>query len=388
MTDRILKTESLRIGYEKRHPVLQDLDLEMLQGKVVTLIGPNGAGKSTLLKTLAGQLQPLGGTVYLNGKPLQGQRELETAELMAVLLTERVRPELMTAEELVGLGRYPYTGRLGILSKKDRDEVEKAMILTQTWDLKGSLFRELSDGQQQRVMLARAVCQNPKVLLLDEPTSYLDIHHKIELLSILRKLAKTDHVAVVMTLHELDLAQKVSDRLICVRDGRVDRTGTPEEIFSDGYPAQLFGLSRGAYLENYGALELERVSGPPQIFVIGGGGSGIGLYRRLNRMGIPFAAGILQENDLDYPVAEALAQQIVSEPAFEPAGKEAADLCRRLIDGCSAAVCTLQRFGPLNQENYSLMCYAKDCGKLRSEKDFSKEADDPAFGLSFPMEKE
>lgn len=143
--------------------------------------------------------------------------------------------------------------------------------------------------------------------MLDEPTSFLDIRYKLELLTVLKQLVREKQVAVILSLHEIDLAQKLSDRLICVHNGRIERCGTPEQVFTGDYIRTLYDLERGTYNEQFGSLELERVTGEPRVFVIGGGGSGTALYRRLQRRGIPFAAGVLPENDVELPTARALA---------------------------------------------------------------------------------
>ena len=183
----------------------------------MTLIGPNGAGKSTILKSVIRQLEPVGGAVYLDGRDMAGLSERETARRMSVLMTSHVRPELMTCEDVVATGRYPYTGRLGILGQEDWAKVEECLALVQASDLAERDFSRISDGQRQRVLLARALCQEPEVLVLDEPTSFLDIRHKLELLAILKDMVRSRDLAVVMSLHELDLAQKISDYVVCVR---------------------------------------------------------------------------------------------------------------------------------------------------------------------------
>ena len=136
---------------------------------------------------------------------------------MAVVLTERMRPELMTCHDIVATGRYPYTGRLGILSREDEEKVEEAMRAVHAESLGSRDFNNISDGQRQRVLLARAICQEPDIIILDEPTSFLDIKHKLDLLSILRDMAKKKQITVIMSLHEIDLAQKISDKIICVK---------------------------------------------------------------------------------------------------------------------------------------------------------------------------
>ena len=158
----------------------------------------------------------------------------------------------MTCGELVAMGRYPYTGRLGILSEEDRAVVRSSMEMTETAFLRDEDFTRISDGQRHRVLLARAICQQPKLLLLDEPTSFLDIRHKLEFLLLLRKLAETQNIAVVLSLHELDLAKKIPDRILCLKNGHVDREGPQGEIFRDDYIRRLFDVEEKTYIAVYG----------------------------------------------------------------------------------------------------------------------------------------
>ena len=286
-----LSTEGLSVGYG-RTAVVDGIRIRVEAGEILCLIGPNGAGKSTILKTLIRQLQPMGGTVLLENTPLPDMKERELARKSAAVLTGRIAPELMTCEEVVAMGRYPYTGMLGILSDADREKVDETIRIVGMEEIRKKDFDRISDGQRQRVMLARALCQEPKLLVMDEPTSFLDIRNKLEFLSILRRLVRERKLAVVMSLHELDLAQKFCDRIVCVGDGNVRAVGTPEEIFSGDVIRDLYGVEHGSYDCLFGTEEPERNSASPRVFVIGGGGSGIPLYRRLQREGIPFASGV------------------------------------------------------------------------------------------------
>ena len=362
----ILRTDSLNAGYG-RTLILENVNIYLSPGQILTLIGPNGAGKSTLLATIAGRLAPLGGTVFLKNEDLAAMQPGETAKTLAVVTTERQDPELMTCREVVALGRYPYTGRLGITGPRDREIIEETMALTKITDLADCDFTKISDGQRQRVLLARAICQDPEVLILDEPSSFLDIRHKLELLSILKDLVRTKNIAVLMALHEIDLAQKFSDFVLCVADGKIDREGRPDEILTEPYIRTLYGMTRGRYLPEFGSVELPAPEGRPSIFVIGGGGSGIPVYRALTRDGIAFYAGILHENDLDFPIAEALAAEVVGEEAWEPISKERIDYAKTLMKTCSGYICALDRFGTMNRGNEELRSFAvslglTDCG--------------------------
>lgn len=154
--------------------------------------------------------------VSLDGREMGQWPETEIARRMAVMMTERTQPELMTCFDVAAMGRYPHTGRFGILSETDREIVRDALAMVHAQDLADRDFSRISDGQRQRILLARAICQQPQIILLDEPTSFLDIRHKMELLTILKKLVREKRVAVLMSMHELDLAQKVSDYIVCV----------------------------------------------------------------------------------------------------------------------------------------------------------------------------
>ncbi len=358
----ILNTEKLTVGYGA-NPVVREICLTAQAGRILCLIGPNGAGKSTLLKTLIRQLPPLSGAVLLEGRSLESLRERELARKSAAVLTGKPSPELMLCGEVVAAGRYPYTGRLGLLRGEDRQIVRESMEMTETADLSDTDFTCISDGQRQRVLLARAICQQPRLLVLDEPTSFLDVRHKLEFLELLRKLARERGIAVVLSMHELDLAQKYSDFLLCIRDGHVDRSGTPEEVFRDGYIRELYGITRGNFDSLTGTAEAEAVRAAPRVFVLGGGGSGIPVYRALQRAGIPFAAGVLPENDLDVPTARALASVLLTDRANEPVSAARVEEALGVLEKCEKLICTAD-FGSVNAENRRLLEAARTGGKL------------------------
>lgn len=363
MEEFYVYTDHMAVGYNGK-VLIDEINLRVRRGEILTLIGPNGSGKSTILKSLIQQLRLIRGAVYLDGQSMARMAEGDVAKRLSVLMTERIHPELMTCEDVVSTGRYPYTGRLGILTAEDRRKVREALELVHGLELAERDFSAISDGQRQRILLARALCQEPEVIVLDEPTSFLDIRHKLELLTILKDMVRQRRLAVIMSLHELDLAQKVSDFVICVHNNAIERCGPPEEIFTSAYIPQLFGATRGSYNADFGSLELEAVPGTPQVFVIGGGGSGIPLYRQLQRRGIPFAAGVLHENDLDYPVAKALAVQVFTEKPFVPIGDAAFQQALACLSACREVRCPLDAFGPMNERNRALLERARRLGKL------------------------
>lgn len=354
--------KKLSVGYHGK-PLIENIEIGLKKGEILTLIGPNGAGKSTILKSIARQLAPIGGVISLDGQSVGQMSGKELSRKMAVVLTEKLRSEMMTCEDVVATGRYPYTGHFGILSETDRQAVREAMELVHVTAIQNQDFTRISDGQRQRVMLARAICQEPEIIILDEPTSYLDVRYKLEFLSILQEMRQKKGLTVIMSLHELELAAKVSDRVMCINGTCVDRYGKPEEIFTPGYLSRLFSISAGSYDEESGSMELEPVKGEPKVFVLAGDGRGRNVYRSLQRQGIAFATGILFENDLDYPVARALAAEVIAGEAFEPITEELLQRAKKRVDGCEKVICCRERFGSLEQAGRELLAYALKTGK-------------------------
>ena len=254
----LCETKELAIGYGSA-PLASDITLGAVPGQILALIGPNGAGKSTLLKTLAGQLAPLGGAVLLDGRSLTDYTGPARARKLALMLPHPRRTELTSCFEFAAAGRIPYTGRLGILSDADRQAVRDALELVGASPLAGRDFNCISDGQRQRVLLARAICQQPGVLLLDEPTSFLDVKGKIELLTILQKLAHERGLAVIVSLHELDMAQKIADAVVCVFPHSVSGVLTPKEAFAPENIRALYSLTKEQYEAVFGP---EKPAGP------------------------------------------------------------------------------------------------------------------------------
>ena len=311
------KTDNLAVGYGG-NILIRDICLSVQKGKILTLIGPNGAGKSTILKSIIKNIAPIKGCVRIDGQEISQWSVKEMARKVAVVLTERIRPELMTCGEVVAMGRYPYTNMLGRLTAEDHKKVRQALQQVHGEKLANQDFLTTSDGQRQRIMLARAICQEPEVIVLDEPTAFLDIRHKVEFLEILRKMAREKNITVIMSLHEVDLAAKISDYLVCVKGETIENFGPPEKILQDGTIEKLYDMEKGAYNLLFGSVELEKPSGNPQVFVVAGNGKGIPYFRMLQKKGIPFVAGILFENDVDYQVAKNLSNYVVEAPAFEP----------------------------------------------------------------------
>lgn len=247
MKNYYFSTEKMSVGYQK--PLIKEIEIALPKGEILCLIGPNGAGKSTVLKSIAGQLSLQGGAVYLGDAVLSEMKREELARRMSVLFTEKLRSEMQTCRDVVATGRYPYTGWFGVLSKEDWAIVDEAMRLVHVAEIGEQDFGRISDGQRQRVMLARAICQEPEIIILDEPTSYLDMRHKLEFMSVLQELKEKKGLTVIMSLHELELAKLIADKILCLKGEYVARLGRPEEVFVPGFIEELFDITE----ESFGA---------------------------------------------------------------------------------------------------------------------------------------
>ena len=358
-----LSLENVSVGYNGK-ALIRDICIDASKGEIVTLIGPNGAGKSTILKSITKQLELISGKVIFDGRDMSRMSAKDIATRMAVVLTERIRPELMTCHDIVATGRYPYTGRLGLLDPEDEKKVDECLAMVNATHLGAREFSQISDGERQRILLARAICQEPDIIILDEPTSFLDIKHKLELLEILRRMAEDKGVSIVLSLHEIDLAEKISDKIVCVKGDRIFGYGRPEEIFTGDMISRLYDIEGGVFDPLFGSLELPPPEGEPEAFVISSGGSGIGIYRKLGKENTPFAAGILYENDIDYQAAKYMAVRVVSEKAFEKISDEAFSQAMEMVEQCSRVICGSITIGEQNRRIEELIRAAQDAGKL------------------------
>jgi iron complex transport system ATP-binding protein len=233
----ILQTHSLAIGYTaSRQPdvrVADDLTLSLQSGQLACLLGPNGAGKSTLMRSIAGMQKPLAGHVSLNGMDAHQLPPRELAQRLSIVLTERPNLGLLNGYALVALGRHPYTDWMGRLSQYDEDIVRWAVDAVGATDLAEQPVMELSDGQRQKLMIARALAQETDLILLDEPTAYLDLPRRVEIMALLRYLAHETGRAILISTHDLDLALRSADVLWLMSGGAV-RTGSPEDLVLNG----------------------------------------------------------------------------------------------------------------------------------------------------------
>ncbi len=238
MSEPLLETHDLAIGYQSRSTtrrvVVASINLRLEAGELVCLLGPNGAGKSTLLRTLAGMQAPLHGRIQIMGADLRRLSPVDRARQMGVVLTDRAEVGALSVRALVALGRYPYTDWAGRLTAADERCIDQALAAVGATPLALRLFGQLSDGERQKALIARALAQEPNLLLLDEPTAFLDWPRRVEIMGILRRLARESGRAVLLSTHDLDLALRGADRLWLLPPGGPIRAGMPEELVLDG----------------------------------------------------------------------------------------------------------------------------------------------------------
>lgn len=243
-----IKIKDLDVAYEQKY-IIQNMNLEIPKGKITMIIGSNGCGKSTLLKTIARIITPKKGEIQLNGVNIKNQAPKEIAQKMAVLPQSPSVPSGLLVKELVAYGRFPYQKAMGGLKQEDMDKVQEAMEDTGIIEFADRSVESLSGGQRQRAWIAMALAQETEILVLDEPTTYLDMAHQLEILLLLKKLNKEQNRTIIMVLHELNNATKFADYLIGVKEGKVIFKGVPLEVITKENLRQLYGIDARLQLD-------------------------------------------------------------------------------------------------------------------------------------------
>ncbi|AOK90230.1 MULTISPECIES: ABC transporter ATP-binding protein [Paenibacillus] len=236
-----LKTANLDIAYEDRL-IVEDLNVEIPQGKITALVGANGSGKSTILKTMARIMNPKGGSVLLDGKSIHKQSTREVAKQLAILPQNPTAPEGLTVTELVSYGRFPYQKGFGSMKAEDRKMVEWAIQVTGMSEFHDRPIDQLSGGQRQRAWIAMALAQDTDILFLDEPTTFLDMAHQLEVLHLLEYLNTSEKRTIVMVVHDLNHAARYAQHMIAIKKGKAEAVGTPTEVMSPDVLREVFGI--------------------------------------------------------------------------------------------------------------------------------------------------
>jgi iron complex transport system ATP-binding protein len=362
-----IEVKDLIFGYGGE-TVLDGISLTIGQGDFIGIIGPNGSGKSTFLKNLAAILTPAAGEIIIDGKALPRWRRRELARRLALVGQGAAAGFNFTVEEMVAMGRYPHVQRFGSFKPTDHRAVERAMHLTGCYHLRERGIFSLSGGERQRVLLARALAQETPCLLLDEPTSFLDLGYQVELLELLRSLNQRERITVVMVMHDLNLASRYCRKLFLLYGGRIHACGDPEEV-----------LTREHILEVYRTevlIEPHPLDGKPQVIpvstaqagpnqnfqqrihIIGGGGSASPLMKELFARGFSLSAGVLSVGDSDWATARRLGLTMVEEAPFYPISPQRHRQNLELIEKAGAVVLAPVYIGPGNLPNVEAALFA------------------------------
>lgn len=353
-----LNMQGVTFGYG-REPLLYDVHVQVRAGEMVGLLGPNGSGKTTLLRLLSGVLRPQQGKVLLEGRDLQKWGRRGTAQRIAVVPQELHMPFAFTVEHMVSLGRTPFVGFFGTRSKLDQSTIQDAMNAAGVVSLADRVFNELSGGERQRVMIAMALAQQPKVLLLDEPTSHLDIKYQIETLELVQKLNREWSVTIVAAMHDLNLAARYFPRLLLFQRGVV-ADASPSEVLEPGLLRRVYGINvqvgilRGT--EHLSVLpprseapeDEQKEQSLPQVHVMAGGGSGELMMRALADAHIPFVAGALNIGDSDHTLALRLANEVIAERPYAPISSGILEQVRTSLEHVSLLILCPVPIGPGN----------------------------------------
>lgn len=349
--------------------VLEDVDFSAAHGELLGIIGPNGSGKTTLLRTISRILKPRVGTILLEGKEVKEMKDKEFSRNFAAVPQDTSVSFDFSALDIVLMGRNPHLGRLELETERDIEIARRCMELTNCWHLSERQITELSGGERQLVIIARALTQEPRVLLLDEPTSHLDINYQIEIMGLLKRLTSYEGLIVIAVIHDLNLAAQYCDRLILLHEGKIISMGSQQEVLTVENIKNTFGadvivkrhaLTNQCYVspvpspvkrQPKSILASSRNNTDITIHLICGGGEGAGLMHLLSEKGYKVTAGVVNMMDTDYEVAQLLSIPVVTEAPFSPITEEAFQAHLALIEKADVVVLCSIPFGFGNLKN-------------------------------------
>ena len=368
----VLEAHQLTVGYNGE-PVLRDVNLTAARGQFIGLVGPNGSGKSSLVRSLSRVLPPISGHATLDAVDIYSMSAKELARRLAVVSQDYTIAFDFSVRDIVLMGRAPHLSRFGIEQPQDYSIAEEAMGLTHTLVLADRPVTSLSGGERQRCMIARALTQQPSILLLDEPTAHLDINHQIEILDLARRLTSERDLATVVVLHDLNLASQYCDQLILVAQGKVMAEGRPQEVVTEARIRVAYGtdvhvrqhpITGRPYVTLVSRVP---VQAPPTrattIHLICGAGTGTRLMRRLGDMGFAVSVGVVNVADSDHTEAETLDLRRVEEAPFSPITEQAHQLNLDMARQADVVLVTGIPVGDGNLRNLEAAVKARGFGR-------------------------
>ena len=359
METPLIACRQMHAGYGA-HAVLLDITFTLLPGEMTSILGPNGCGKSTLLRVLSGVLAPHSGEALFQQRPVHRIPPRQLAQRMAFVPQREETPGAFTVEQVVLLGRAPYVGWWGHETRQDREVARRAMERVGVAHLADRRLSALSGGERQRVILARALAQECPLLVLDEPTTHLDVSHQISLLTLLRDLHRRDGLTVLAVLHDINLASEFTDRMLVMNRGRLAADGAPEEVVNETLLLDVFSLAawvrvnpatgRPHVLPRMHERSVHRAQGP-RIHVVAGGGAGGPWIGALVRAGCQVSVGVLNLLDSDEQLASEMGLELVTEAPFSPISDESRRELRTLLQHADGVLIAPACFGYGNLAN-------------------------------------
>ncbi|MEE9174872.1 MAG: ABC transporter ATP-binding protein [Thermodesulfobacteriota bacterium] len=352
-----LRINNIACRYDAAN-VLENIDFSAKGGDFIGVVGPNASGKSTLLKSISKVLKPHTGVVLLNERDVHTLKSAEIAKNLAVVPQESVISFAFTALEVVLMGRTPHLNRFEMESRQDLAIAQKSMELTNTWYLAERPIDTLSGGEKQRIIIARALTQEPRVLLLDEPTDHLDINHQIEILDLIKRLSKEKEMVVIGVFHDLNIVSQYCDRLILLHKGRIFAAGGAGDVLTGENIEKVYGVKVTVKQDDISGKLLihpQRKTmikeAKAKVHVIAGSGSAVSLMNELVDNGYKVSLGVINIGDSDYITAKALEQDIVEEKPFSPITKENYEKNLELIKQADYVILTNIPIGFANIKN-------------------------------------
>ncbi|NWF56079.1 MAG: ABC transporter ATP-binding protein [Syntrophaceae bacterium] len=367
----IVRIEAVDFRYPER-PIFSGLSLSLEEGEVLGLMGPNSSGKTTLLKLMDGLLRPQRGRVLLEEKDLDQIPRGNVARIIAVVPQAMEVPFSFTVAEIVLMGRAPYLTRFGWEKQKDLDVAREAMALTGVAGLEERPFRDLSQGEKQRVLIARALAQEPRVMLLDEPTSHLDINHQVEINELIRRLNLQKGLTVLHISHDLNLAAEYCHRVVLLHQGAVFSAGIPAEVITEENIRRVYEtkvlveknpISGAPRVTLLGKGRVEKTGPQRTVHIICGEGSGVDSARRLLLRGYRVSMGVLNSGDTDQKIGKTLGLPMALEGPFSAISERGMEENRKLIEKADLVLVERFHVGPGNLANLRAALEALERGK-------------------------
>lgn len=367
--DNHINVEGMSFGYGLKQ-VLEQIDLSIRKGSFFCLVGPNGSGKSTFLKVISSALKPQKGVVFLESKNIAQMKKREMAKILSFVPQNTSLEFDFKVRDVVLMGRYPYVSRFKGETQQDLEIAEKAMQYTNITHLRERSFMELSGGERQRVILAQALTQEPRVLILDEPVSHLDLQHQVEILNLIKKMCADNMLTAITVLHDLNMASAYSDYIVMMKNGRIIHQGTPfetltasniKEIFSTDVYVSVSPVGNKPYI--YALTRPDIVKKGIRTHVICGGGSGSEVISQLHTSGFDVSSGVLSIGDLDWKISKENNVEIAEEVPFAAISDEAYIRNKELAAGADAIVLAGLYLGKANIRNLELLLEDELLGK-------------------------